>query len=74
MIKGSKPPSASDNSLNSRINYIDNAKMQVTFDGSCLKQKKGSLNSISADWGQKCPAPYSFSYIFQTTRTIILIF
>ena len=40
MIKGIKPPSASDNSLNSRINYIDNAKMQVTFDGSCLKQKK----------------------------------
>ena len=62
MIKGIKPPSASDNSLNSRINYIDNAKMQVTFDGSCLKQKKkGSLNSISADGGQICPVPYSFS-------------
>ena len=40
MMKGIKPPSTSGNSLNSRINYIDNAKMQVTFDRSCLKQKK----------------------------------
>ena len=33
-----------------------------------------SLNPISADSGQKCPIPYDFLYIFQTTCTINLKF
>ena len=33
-----EPPSTSDNSLNPRINYTDNAKTWVTFVGGCLKQ------------------------------------
>ena len=35
-----KLPATSDNSLNPRTNYIDNAKIQVKFDGSCLKLDK----------------------------------
>ena len=38
--EGIKPPSMSGNSLNpGRIAYIDNAKIRVKFDGSCLKQE-----------------------------------
>ena len=33
-----KPPSTSDNSLNPRINYIDNAKIQMKLDGNWFKQ------------------------------------
>ena len=32
------------------------------------------VNPNSADVGQKCPNPYNFLYIFQTTCTIILKF
>ena len=35
-----KSSTTSDNSLNPRINYIDNAKILVTYDGSCLNQEK----------------------------------
>ena len=35
-----KPPATSDSSLNPGIEYTDNAKIQVKFDGSCLKQEK----------------------------------
>ena len=35
-----KLPATSDNSLNPRANYIDNAKIQVKFDGSCSKLDK----------------------------------
>ena len=38
-----EPPSTSDNSLNSRINYTDNAKTWVTFVGGCLKQEKVAI-------------------------------
>ena len=38
-----KPPSRSDNSLNPGISYIDNARIRVKFDGSCLKQEKVTL-------------------------------
>ena len=30
-----KPPTASDNKLNLGINYINNAKIPIKFDGSC---------------------------------------
>ena len=33
----------SDNSLNPGINYIDNSKIHLKFDGSCLKQEKVSF-------------------------------
>ena len=33
------PPLMYDNSLNPGINYIDNSKIQLKFDGSCLKQE-----------------------------------
>lgn len=32
-----KPPATSDDSLNPRLDYFDNSKFQVEFDGSCLK-------------------------------------
>ena len=37
-----KPPSSSGNSLNPGIDYVDKSKikMQVKFDGYCLKQEK----------------------------------
>ena len=35
-----KPPSTPDNGLNPAIDCIDNVKMRVKLDGSCLKQKK----------------------------------
>ena len=37
-----KPPSSSGNSLNPGIDYVDKSKikMQVKFDGNCLKQEK----------------------------------
>ena len=35
-----QPLSTSDNSLNLGINYFDNAKIRVKFDGNCLKQEK----------------------------------
>ena len=36
-IESIKPPATSNNSLNPGLNYINNAKIQVQFDGSCLK-------------------------------------
>ena len=35
-----KPPAASDNSLLLGYNYINNAKIRITFNCSCLKQGK----------------------------------
>ena len=35
-----KPPSTSNNSFNLGINYTDSTKIQVKFDGTCLKQEK----------------------------------
>ena len=35
-----KPPARSDNSLNPELDYIENPKLQVALDGSCLKQDK----------------------------------
>ena len=35
-----KPLSTSDNSLYPGLNYINNAKILVKFDTSCLKQQK----------------------------------
>ena len=32
-----KPPATSDNSLNARLDYFDNAKFRVEFNGSSLK-------------------------------------
>ena len=40
-----KPPSTSDKSLNPEMNYIDNAKMQVKLNCSCLKQEKVALDN-----------------------------
>ena len=37
-----KPPSMSDNSLTSELNYCDDFKVRVTFTRSCLKQPKFS--------------------------------
>ena len=37
------PPSTSDNSLNPRINYIDNAKIQMKLDGNWFKQVREHL-------------------------------
>ena len=34
-----KPPPTSNNSICPGINYIDNAKIRVKVDGSCLKQE-----------------------------------
>ena len=33
-----KSPSTSDNSLNPKMNYVDNAKIQMKLDGNCFKQ------------------------------------
>ena len=30
----------SNNTLNAEINYFDNARIRVSFDGNCLKQEK----------------------------------
>ena len=38
-----KPPSTSDDSLNPVTGYINNAKIQVQFDGYCLKQDKATF-------------------------------
>ena len=38
-----KPLSMSDNSLNPGINHIDNTRIHVIFDGSCLAQEKATL-------------------------------
>ena len=38
-----KPPSMSDNVLNSGINYFDNARIRVKFDENCLKQEQVSF-------------------------------
>ena len=39
-----KSPSTSNNNLNPEINLSDNAKTQLKFDGSCLKQDKFTFN------------------------------
>ena len=41
-----KPPAASDNSLLLGYNYINNAKIRITFNCSCLKQGKISQNDL----------------------------
>ena len=38
-----KPPAASNNSRAPALNYIS-TKIQVKFNGSCLRQEKGALN------------------------------
>ena len=39
-----KPPAKSGNSLHPGLNYINNAKTQVKFIGSCLNQEKATFN------------------------------
>ena len=38
--ESTKPPVKSDNSPNQGINYTNNAKIRVKFDGNCLEQEK----------------------------------
>ena len=45
-----EPPSTSDNSLNPRINYTDNAKTWATFVGGCLKQEKVTITQKQKWW------------------------
>ena len=40
-----KPLATTDHSLNSGMNYIDNAKIQEKLHGICLKQKKVTFNN-----------------------------
>ena len=35
--KSIKPTATSDSGLNPRLDYVNNPKFQVIFDGSCLK-------------------------------------
>ena len=35
-----KPPATADNSLNPKVNYFNNPKFGVEFDGNCLKPDK----------------------------------
>ena len=39
-----KPPTTSDNSLTTILNYYDGTKIKVSFDRSCLKQDKFTFN------------------------------
>ena len=39
-----KPTATSDNSLGPGVNYINNAKIWIIFDESCLKQEKGTFS------------------------------
>ena len=39
-----KLPATSDNSLNPRLDYIDNPTIRAKFDGICLMQEKATFN------------------------------
>ena len=39
-----RPPTTCDSSLNSRINYKDDSKIQQKFDGGCLKRENITFN------------------------------
>ena len=42
-----KGPARPNSSLNPILDYIGNPKIQVTFDGSCLKEEKLILLTLS---------------------------
>ena len=42
-----KPPSITNNSLNPGINYFDNARIWVKFEGNCLKQEQVIFTHIN---------------------------
>ena len=39
-----KPPATSDNSLNPKVDYFNNPKFQVEFNGSCQKTDTAGLH------------------------------